>query len=274
MRKSPRNSLPSPLPPRLLAEAAIRGLGLLLDYDGTLSELAPDPARAVPLPGAAELIDRIARHRDRARVAIVTGRRIEDLKRLLKVDAGVIFSGVHGLQTCGADGSIAFDPGAAKYAAELGSVREWLRREVPRGRGFRIEDKQFSIGLHSREADPNEARELSARFTRFVARETPRLDALQLKMLVEAMPKIAGKDHAVERIKQMLPRGFVTSYIGDDTTDEAAFSALDRDDIGVLVGTPRETQARFFVQSPREVIAQLRVIAESLEARAGAQLRE
>jgi trehalose-phosphatase len=275
MRNSPRNNLPSPLPPHLLAEHATRGgLGLLLDYDGTLAELVADPARAEPMPGGEKLIDQVARHRERVRVAIVTGRRIEDVKRLLKVTSEVIFSGVHGLEVCGADGSIAFDPEASEYTAELDKCRAWLQREVPRGRGFRIEDKQFSIGVHSREADPEEARRVGANFTRFVECETPHLRAPQLKMLVEAMPKIAGKDHAVARIKGMLPRSFVTAYFGDDMTDENAFSALERDDIGVLVGTPRETSARYFVDSPREVIAQLRSIAESLESLSAAQGRE
>jgi len=274
MRSSPRNSLPSPLPPEQLAAAAIRGLALMLDYDGTLAELVSDPARAVPVPGAAKLIDRIAGHRDRVRVAIVTGRRIEDLKRLITVDGNVVFFGVHGLEVCRADGKIAVDPEAAEYAADLDRVRAWLRVEVPQDRGFRIEDKIFAIGLHSREADPDEARPLNARFSLFVERQTPHLRALQLKMLVEAMPRIAGKDRAVARIKQMLPRTFVTAYIGDDTTDEAAFRALDGDDIGVLVGAAHETYARYLLDGPREVIAQLRTIAESLDSRAGARSRE
>lgn len=272
---SPRNSVPAPLPPRLLAQHAThRGLGLLLDYDGTLAELVANPARAEPLPGVAELIDRLALHREHLRLAIVTGRRIEDVKQLLNVSSEIIFSGVHGLEICRADGGVAFDPEASQYAAELERVRGWLRHEVPRGRGFRIEDKQFSIGLHSREADLDEAQRLDAQFTRFVERATPHLRALQLKKLVEAMPKGAGKNHAVVRIKRMLPRPFVTAYFGDDTTDELAFSALDAHDIGVLVGPPRETRAQFFLDGPREVVAQLGIIAESLGSRVGAHSRE
>ncbi len=274
MRKSSRNNLPAPLPRHLLAGAAVRGLGLLLDYDGTLAELVPDLERAVPLPGAAKLIDRIARHRDRVRVAIVTGRRIEDLRRLLKVDSNIFFSGLHGLEVRGPDGRIAIDPEASECSAEVEKCRAWLLSEVPRGRGFRLEDKGVAIGLHSRSADPDEARQLTSRFTRFVERQAPHLRALQLKQLVEAIPKIAGKNHAVAWIKQMLPRSFVAAYIGDDATDEAAFSALDRDDVGILVGRPRETNARYFVDGPREVIAELRLIAESLESPSAAQGRE
>jgi trehalose 6-phosphate phosphatase len=274
MRKSPRNNDPAPLPRHLLAEASVHGLGLLLDYDGTLAELVTDPARADPFPGAGELIDRIARHRDRVRVAIVTGRRIENLTRLLKVNSEIIFSGVHGLQMSDAGGNLAFDPEVSESNGDLERVRDWLQREVPRGCGFRIEDKQFSIGLHSREADPDDARRVGEDFTRFVERETLHLRTLQLKMLVEAMPKIAGKNHAVARIKEMLPQSFVTAYFGDDATDESAFSALGREDIGVLVGAPRDTRARFFVDGPRDVIAQLETIAESLESAGGASRRE
>lgn len=51
-------------------------------------------------------------------------------------------------------------------------------------------------------------------------------------------------------------------YIGDDATDEDAFAALGRGDVGVLVAeSPRSTRARFWVRGPEEVARFLEALA-------------
>jgi trehalose 6-phosphate phosphatase len=79
--------------------------------------------------------------------------------------------------------------------------------------------------------------------------------------MLEAVPQAAGKDLAVASFKQRFPRSFVTVYFGDDTTDETAFAALGKDDVGVLVGPARESHARYRVLSPRAVARELRSLA-------------
>ncbi|HYK64102.1 MAG TPA: trehalose-phosphatase [Patescibacteria group bacterium] len=260
-----------PLPQRWLADlAATRGLGLMLDYDGTLAEIVSDRANAKPLPGIPGLIDQIAAHDHRVAVAIITGRRIDEIRKLLELRSPVFFSGVHGLEIGALDGGTQFSPAALACSSELDRVRQWLRDRTPPGRGFSIEDKQVAIGLHYRNADPQQARPLCAQFAEFVAHDAPSLKLLQLKMLLEAMPKAAGKDLAVRSFKDRLPRTFVSVYFGDDTTDEDAFGALDHDDFGVLVGAPRPSRARYRVASPHAVARELRSLASSFEDRASA----
>lgn len=272
MPASPRTRTPSPLPTRLLADlAAARGLGLMLDYDGTLSEIVSDRSKAKPLPGIPELIDQIAAHGDRIIVAIVTGRPIAEVRKFLGLRSMPLFSGVHGLEISSCDGTTQFSPAALACAPELDRVRQWLKDHTPTGRGFSIEDKQVAIGLHYRDADPEQARPLCAQFAEFVARDAPSLKLLHLKMLLEAMPKAAGKDLAVRSFKDRFPRSFVSAYFGDDTTDEDAFAALDKSDVGVLVGPPRPSRARYRVANPRAVERELRSLASSLENRAQAE---
>ncbi|HEV2169789.1 MAG TPA: trehalose-phosphatase, partial [Candidatus Binatus sp.] len=265
-------SIPRSLPEGLLAElATTRGLGLLLDYDGTLSEIVSDPSKATPLPGIPSLIDRIAAHNDRIMVAIVTGRRIDKVRKFLQLRSVTQFSGVHGLEISDRDGRTEFIAAALASAPELDRVRRWLSDRVPKGRGFWIEDKQVAVGLHYRDADSGEADALCALFEAFVTRDTPSLKLVRLKMLLEAMPKAAGKNLAVANFKDRFPRGFVTAYFGDDTTDEDAFAALDKDDIGVLVGPPRASLARYCVANPHAVADQLRSLASLSELRASAR---
>jgi trehalose-6-phosphatase len=89
-------------------------------------------------------------------------------------------------------------------------------------------------------------------------------------MLLEAMPKAAGKNLAVASFKDRFPRSFATAYFGDDSTDEDAFVALDEDDIGVLVGTARASHARYRVTDPRAVARELRSLAKLSESRPSA----
>jgi trehalose-phosphatase len=246
----------------LLAELAeTRGLGLLLDYDGTLADIVTDPSKAKPVAEVPSLIDQIASHDASIVVAIVTGRRITEVRELLKVRSLTLFSGVHGLEISDREGKTKFIAAALASAGDLDRVRRWLSDHVPSGHGFLIEDKEVAIGLHYRNADPEQSKALCARFTDFVDRETPSLKLLPLKMLLEAMPKAAGKDLAVASFKERFPRSFVTAYFGDDTTDEDAFAALDKDDVGVLVGTARASHARYRVADPRAVARELRSLA-------------
>jgi trehalose 6-phosphate phosphatase len=271
MPASPRTRIPDPLPEGLLADlAATRGLGLMLDYDGTLAEIVSDPSQAKPLSGVPQLIDQIAAHDDRILVAVVTGRRISEVRTLLQVRSLTRFSGVHGLEISDRDGATQFTAAALASAPELDRVRQWLHQHVPYGCGFWIEDKEVAIGLHYRNADPDEARPLCERFTGFVASNAPSLKLLPLKMLLEAMPKAAGKGLAVTSFKDRFPRSFVTVYFGDDTTDEDAFAALAQDDIGVLVGPPRASAARYRVANPDAVARELRSLAALNEDRRSA----
>lgn len=249
----------------MLAEIAIRrGILLCLDYDGTLSEITPAAASARPVEGIRTSIERIASASKQARVAIVSGRRIEEVKRLLGIDSGIMFSGVHGLEFTDANGDACFVSEVAECAPELARVRQWLLGHVPDSRGFRIEDKVAAVGLHYRQAEASEAAQLRERFSEFVSANAPRLKLVQLKMIDEAMPRCASKGRAVELLIARKPRAFATIYCGDDSTDEDAFAALGDDDVGVLIGAPRVTRAAYRLPDPAALAVELSQLAEAL----------
>ncbi len=247
------------LPDKLLGElAADGGLALLLDYDGTLSEITADPERAVPVPGVRDTLITLLRSELALSIAIVTGRRIEQVKRLLEIEAGPFFFGVHGLEFSGSDGSISFVPEANACSGELESVRTWLAESVPDGRGFRIEDKEVAIGLHYRSADATEAQELRGRFADFVSSAAPNLRMMNLKKIDEVISRAAGKGNAVRTLLRRFSARRHAAYLGDDVTYEDAFAALRHSDVGVLVGEERPTLARFHLPGPSAVADFLR----------------
>lgn len=267
MQACPRTKLPTRLPHRFLVNlAATRGLSLFLDYDGTLAPIVTDPARAIPVAEVPATIDLLVSSKARIVVAIVTGRRIDEVRKLLGLQSPALFSGVHGMEFTGRQGKNEFIAPALACRPSLARVRRWLQRNVPPERGFRIEDKVVAVGLHCREADPVESRTLGKKFAAFVERETPDLKLLHLKMLLEAVPRAAGKGRAVKRLTRRIRKSYVTVYFGDDTTDEDAFGALGDQDIGILVGAKRPSLARYRVAGPRAVARELESLVSALRS--------
>src|SRR5918994_7524278 len=70
---------------------------LLLDFDGTLAEFNPDPAAPELTPERHEMLMRIAEH-PAVSLGIVSGRRLDDLRRRTRLPDHVYHAGLHGLE--------------------------------------------------------------------------------------------------------------------------------------------------------------------------------
>ncbi len=260
---------PTALPSGLIERIAERErLLICLDYDGTLSEIAAHPAQAHPIYGAGEALAALTAHPDRVQLAIITGRTISEVKRMLGVDSGVLFSGVHGLELMDSGGRHHLAPGVESVIPDLDLVREWLVRHVPANCGFVIEDKRVAIAFHYRMADAETAARIRRALARFVQARTARLRVLRGKMIDEMLPRdAAGKGAAVRAIQREAgPPVSRPIYFGDDTTDEDAFRELREDGVGVLVGAPRASWARWRVESPADVVRTLSELGAALAA--------
>ena len=70
---------------------------LLLDFDGTLAEFNPDPAAPELTPERWDRIERVSRQPGVA-VGIISGRRLDDLRRRTRLPDRVYYAGLHGLE--------------------------------------------------------------------------------------------------------------------------------------------------------------------------------
>lgn len=255
-RKPEPSDTPRSLPRGLIAAQLARGhLLLCLDFDGTLSELTNDPWKAVPLPRAKNAIAQLAKHPEKLTVAIISGRDLDTLLKLLGLRDGLLFAGTHGLEFIGRDGVRRFAPGVDRCAKDTEAVREFIARSIPKDRGFIIEDKGIALTVNYRNAAPDDARQALAAFDAFVL-QRPTLQLLQGKMIHEALPRgVGGKGDAVEFfIREAGVAGPRTTYFGDDTTDEDAFCVLAaHDGIGVLIGAERKSFAQYRLDGPNDV---------------------
>ena len=69
---------------------------LLLDFDGTLSEIASSPEVAVLRPGNAALLEDLSRRSGYA-VGVISGRSLDDVAERVGVP-GLVYAGNHGLE--------------------------------------------------------------------------------------------------------------------------------------------------------------------------------
>jgi trehalose 6-phosphate phosphatase len=221
------------LPPASLTDAA-----LFLDFDGTLVELAETPGSIRVPSGLQHLLQRLANRFD-GRLAIVSGRSIEDLERHLSC-RGLAVSGSHGLELRLADGS--FVPLAAPRG--LDGVSEELVRFAGTDPGLLVEQKPFSVALHYRRA-PKREPEVSRLMARLAAESG--LSVQQGKMVAELRPAGADKGDAVRAFMLQPPfAGSRPIFVGDDLTDEDAFqAAAELGGGGILVGAERDSAAKW-----------------------------
>lgn len=233
----------SPPPPLSRLEPA----ALFLDFDGTLVELAEAPGAIAVPSGLAPLLDRLAARLE-GRLAIVSGRAIDDLRRHLGGLAAVL-SGSHGAELHYADGRsipVSVPPGLAE-------ARESIRRfAAEKGDGLLVEDKPAGIALHYRLA-PERAGEADSFLEGLALRSG--LAFQRGKMVAELRPHGADKGEALRRLMAEPPfAGARPVFVGDDLTDEYAFrAAAALGGEGVLVGPARTSAARWRLRGVAEV---------------------
>ena len=229
---------------------------VFLDYDGTLSAIAPRPELAT-LP--AETRDVVRRLAQRYPVAILSGRGREDVASMVGLD-GIAYAGSHGYDIAG--------PGFRHEVGEgvpetIESAAGELNRELAALDGVIVEPKRFAVSIHFRLAKDEDLPAVE-RVVDDVAARHPNLRKGHGKKLFELRPDLDwDKGKALLWLLQALeldPEQTVPLYIGDDITDEDAFRVAQ---IGILVAEdPRETLASYSLRDPGEVTRFLVWLAE------------
>ena len=216
------------LPPNLLdsldsvlALVRLPRLGLMVDFDGTIAEMAPTPDEATVSVGCAEALQRLA-HRI-ALVAIVSGRSAADLREKVPLD-GVQYVGNHGAEYI-LDGRPFIAPGAADYQDRIKAVFDHLRGAADEP-GIYWQDKRLSASVHYRLAtDPDRT---AAALTDALS-SAPGVEELEVfwgKLVLELRAPIGlNKGYAVRKIIHELELDGAI-VIGDDATDRDAMVAL------------------------------------------------
>jgi alpha,alpha-trehalase len=115
-----------------------------LDYDGTLTPIVERPEDALLPAETRAAIERLAAL---APVAIVSGRDLADVRRLIGIE-GITYAGSHGFDVVLPDGS-AHQRGT-EFLPALEAAERDLRARLASAPGAQIEAKTFAIAVHVR----------------------------------------------------------------------------------------------------------------------------
>jgi trehalose-phosphatase len=258
-----------PLPRNLLVDlTAYKRLLLCVDYDGTIAPITVTPDDAKPLEGATRAIRALSAHPEDVVLAIVSGREARTTRRMLGISHALYFIGLHGIEILDEDDHRELLVQVKHCLPAMHTVRDWLKKEAREADGFIIEDKEFSIALHYRNAKPELARDICRQLDYFVAHMIRGLRISHGDMVEEVIPSNAGGkgfalDHLLARLKD---KSLMPIFFGSDPSDEEAFFAVRRaGGATILVGPDRDTHAEYFVDGPAGVIDALNILADSLD---------
>jgi trehalose 6-phosphate phosphatase len=231
----------------VLAGFAASNVLLAFDFDGTLAPIARTPAAARMRQGTRRLLARIAATYP---CVVISGRPLDDLTSLLRGVPVWHVVGEHGFERTR-------DTDASAH------VREWvdqLRARLPQAPGLVIEQKKNSVTVHYRQVrDKRRVRDAIAEAVRHLQDARPVGGAQAVNLLPYGGPH---KGSALQQVR----RAFACDtaiYVGDDETDEDAFTSASPDRLlSIRVGMRGASVARYRLRTQREIDALLRTLLE------------
>ncbi len=241
--------------------AAAPRLLVACDFDGTLSELIDDPAAAMPVPGAVEALEVLARA-DGVSVAIVSGRGRLDLVGRLGALCRVRLWGSYGTEPD--TWEEAADP---RERVTLRRIADALDEVAAACHGATVERKPFGVAFHVR---------MVTAARRWAALASARA---AVRATTGAVPEAAGHD-VVEFLVRKSSKGDALRvlardadavvFFGDDEADEQVFAQAPASWITVRVGrrdhhagATFRSHARLGVAAPRDVVHALACLERS-----------
>ncbi|MFP4473476.1 MAG: trehalose-phosphatase [Candidatus Omnitrophota bacterium] len=222
---------------------------VFLDYDGTLTPIVDKPDLAVISDEMRATVQRLT---ENYTVSIVSGRATDDVRNKVKIE-GIFYAGSHGFEINDPQGEVTVNEEVEAIRPKIDDIYRRLKEKTAHIKGALIEHVKYTVSCHYRLVPDSAFPEFEKIVTDTVA-EYPELRKTSGKKVFELRPRIDWhKGKAVNWILNVLsfdPEKQIALYIGDDTTDEDAFRALNQGKgFGILVAEePRETEAAYYVK--------------------------
>lgn len=218
------------------------------DFDGTLVDIAATPDAIKPSEKLPELLSALL-HCSQGSIALVTGRRIEDISKYLNTD-DLFISGCHGMEWS--------TPGETRLFCNetLPPLPEALSRKAlafAERHDMLTENKLHTLALHYRN-EPKLESDLD-HFLDTLLEPYHDLTVMRGKCIREIKPTHFNKAVAIEKLMSLSTFQSKTPvFIGDDVTDEYGFEFVNKNrGISIKVGAG-ESAADYRLASPADVL--------------------
>jgi trehalose 6-phosphate phosphatase len=222
---------------------------LFLDVDGTIVEIAANPAAARVSTRAITAL-RLVRNKLGGAVALVSGRGLADLDRMF-APLRLPSAGAHGAERRTSDGNIHKTPDPASLAPAEALLSSWVVKHA----GVLLERKRGSLALHYRSAPWLEpaARVVVAAAA---AAAGPEFHVQPGKQVLEIKSADVGKSRAIAEFMAEVPfAGRKPVFVGDDLGDEDGFEFVNSfGGHSIAVGVRRTTHARWRAEDEQQVL--------------------
>lgn len=206
---------------------------LALDFDGTLAPIVDDPEDSRMHEESAAALAALGPKV--ARMAIVTGRGVEAVRRLGRLDSrggldSLVVLGQYGVERWDAATGEARQPEVASAIADAWHELETIVADLGKSGvdtdGLYLEDKQRAIGVHTRRTkDPQGLLELLSEPVRLLAeRHGLQLEPGRFVLEIRASSQDKG-DALRELVAETAPS--LVAMVGDDLGDIPAFKVLE-----------------------------------------------
>jgi len=234
------------------AHLAGKRASVFLDYDGTLTPIVARPDLAIMSDGMRNILRGLAA---KCSVAVVSGRDLADVKRLVGLD-DIVYAGSHGFDISGPGGlSIQHEQGAA-FTEAVRRAAEKLAPALAGIEGALVEPKRFAVAVHYRQVAAADLPTVEAVVDEAL-KAVPELRKSYGKKVFELRPRFDwDKGKAVRWLMEALGQtgaDVLPFYLGDDLTDEDAFAALADDGVTIFVGAPHRTAAHYLLDDTDQV---------------------
>ncbi len=242
--------------PEIVGTGRSRNLTVFLDYDGTLTPIVSRPDLAVLSTNTRGVLRNLLQ---RATIAVISGRDIDDVRALVDVD-GIVYAGDHGFRIAMPNEKDAFDEHGADFRPILNQVQKELTATLADIPGILLEPKFASLAVHYRLVADADVMRVETAVESAIASHRGLCKSLGKKVF-EIRPDIDwDKGKALLELMEALgihAEDSLIIYIGDDLTDEDAFRALPNQGVGIVVadGATRLTRAQYRLADPKEVCA-------------------
>lgn len=202
-------------------------LVLLLDYDGTLSPIAPHPDLAILPNETKKVLERLSNLSD-VYIAIVSGRSVTNVKEMVGIE-NITYAGSHGLEIVHPDGTKFVHPMPVEMEGKVSQLLKSLQEEVCHD-GAWVENKGALLTYHYRETPVPLRPGMIEKAERLITGAG--FKACKAHCALEARPPVQWNKGRASLYILRTAFGLDWServriiYAGDDVTDEDAMLAL------------------------------------------------
>lgn len=233
---------------------------LLLDYDGTLMPFASTPGAAIPGEDLLQLLRKLQSYKNT--IYLISGRNSDWLDQWFgQYDFDLNIVAEHGAR---------FKPAGRHWTNEVAVQNEWkepvkriMEAYVNRCVNSFIEEKDFSVVWHYRNANPDQgklyAAELMNELNEFTRNQE--IKVFSGKKIVEVKLNGIDKGSAVKKILSTGHFDFILA-VGDDYTDEDMFKLLAHKENSYTIKVGNEASyASYNLYTPQMVVSLLEKIS-------------